>query len=153
MSRFHCEWDGEGPPPEFWQQAVKNAIRGKRGQAILRELRNALLALPNSRLIEGSVVKDGEVCAIGALAAYRLTVGPVTHDGSQLTSLVELEEQFAEWLNDEVGTVELGQSMGLTRALAWAISYENDEGTWKDETPEERFRRVLDWVERELTEK
>jgi hypothetical protein len=160
MSRFHsCEWDGEGPPPEFWDQAIKNALRGRRGQAVLGELREALLALPEPRLIEGSVVAEGQVCAIGALAAHRLQKGPmtlgrplVTKDEAVVTSLADLEEQFGWRLEDsEVGTVELGQAMGLVRALAWEIAYQNDEeGPSSRETPEERYLRVLAWVEREL---
>jgi hypothetical protein len=68
----------------------------------------------------------------------------------QVTSLKDLEERFGEWIEDEFTTVEFGQELGLTRALAWAISYENDEGTWADETPEKRFSRILAWVDREL---
>lgn len=158
MSRFNCcDYDGEGPPPEFWQQAVRNAIRGRKGQAILRELREALLALPQPRLISGSVAYEGEVCAIGALAASRLTKGPikltewfVSTGSREIGSLEELEERFGNWIDDEIGTVELGMSMGLTRALAWGISYENDEGTWNTETPEQKYQRVLAWVDREL---
>lgn len=129
MSRFHdCEWDGEGAPPEFWWQAVKNALRGRKGQAVLRELREALLALPEKRLIEGFVACDGEVCAIGALAAHRLTKGPITLKGSffedaKVESLEDLQAQFV--LDDDILTTEFGQSMGLVRALAWAISYED----------------------------
>lgn len=158
MSRFHlCEYDGFGPPPEFWQQAVKNALRGRKGQVILRELREALLALPEPRLIGGSVALEGHVCAIGALARHRLQSGPIELKGGffeperRVASLEDLEERFGNWIDDETGTVELGQAMGLVRTLAWEIAYQNDErGPGLHETPEERYQRVLAWVEREL---
>lgn len=155
MSRFSgCEYDGEGPSPALWEQAVKNALRGRRGQGVLRELRAALLALSRPRLIEGAVVREGEVCAMGALAAHRLAAGPLTltsYFGGTFGSLREIEAKFSAWLDNDSGTTDFGQAMGLTMALSWAIAWENDEGTWQsNETPEERFRRVLAWVERHI---
>jgi len=155
MSRFSdCDYDGEGIPPQLWWRAVLNTLRGRRGQAVLWELKEALLSLPQPRLITGAVVREGEVCALGALAAHRLTKGPISTKGylgrATVRTLKELEDELGSSLEDELGTVEFGQAMGLVRALAWAISYENDEGTWKEETPEERYRRVLAWVEEQI---
>jgi hypothetical protein len=151
MSRFYAEWEGEGPPPEFWQRAALNAIRGRRGQAFLRELKEALLALPEPRLIEGAVWREGEVCALGALALRRLDQGqPIRCYGHTMTSRAELEEIGPD-LEDELGSMELGMGMGMKQTMAWAIAYENDEGNpWPDETPEARYRRVLRWVEGNL---
>jgi hypothetical protein len=54
-----------------WRGQVVSAIRGKRGQAFLRELIDALDAMPVKRLIPGALRKDGEVCAMGAIGAKR----------------------------------------------------------------------------------
>ena len=151
MSRFSdCEYDGEGPSPVLWQQAVTNALRGRRGQAVLRELREALLDLPQPRLIVGALVREGEVCALGALAAQRLAASPITLNSTQIGSLVELEAFVGQWTQDEFSSMEFGRQMGLVRPLAWAIAYENDEGSWNRETPEQTFQRVLRWVDRQL---
>ena len=54
-----------------WRGAVKSAIKGKRGQAMLKDLLAALDAMPNKRLIRGELVEQGEYCAIGVLGAAR----------------------------------------------------------------------------------
>lgn len=50
---------------------------------------------------------------------------------------------------DEPGddvTATVGVSIGLTYGLAWKLAYVNDEHGQHDETPEERYQRVLAWV-------
>lgn len=152
MSRFHCDdWDGEGVHPLMWEQTCLNAIRGQKGQAILRELKEALLALPQPRLIDGAFAREGEVCALGALAAHRCREGrPICWGQFVYASMDALEERMGENLEDDEVTLELGEGMGLRRALAWTISYENDEGTRANETPEQRYKRMLRWVENNL---
>lgn len=152
MSRFNCyECDGEGPPHEFWRQAARNALRGRKGQAVLRELREALLALSASRLLKGYFCHDGEVCALGALAKYRLERGqaiPATFGRAQYTRLEEIER--AEDVEDEYTTMYLGEKMGLKKTLAWAVAWENDEGGWDSDTPEQRYQRMSRWVEGQI---
>lgn len=106
MSRF-CEGDGENPIQYAWTGNVERICRGKRGQKILRELVGALLALPERRLIHGYLQKDGEVCAIGALAKYR---------GMDLS----------QYDSGEEGTHEVGNDLGLGYMLKWQIGAEND---------------------------
>ena len=43
----------------LWRANVARALRGRRGQAALRDLREALLALPEKRLIEGALCTVG----------------------------------------------------------------------------------------------
>jgi hypothetical protein len=50
-----------------WRGAVRSAIRGKRGQAFLREMLAALDALPDKRLIRNELEVNGEYCALGAV--------------------------------------------------------------------------------------
>ena len=57
MSRSGYSDDYEGLG--LYRQTVENALRGKRGQAFLRELLEALDALDEKKLIEG-YLKDGD---------------------------------------------------------------------------------------------
>ncbi len=148
MSRFDGDdGDGEGMPPQLWMQAVRNALKGKRGQAILRELKEALLSLPRPHLISGVVAFEGEVCPLGALARRRIEAGEaIKVYGRTLRTAEDLESMRFD-LGDEMGAVELGEAMGLKRAMAWGLAYENDEGgPWK-ETDAGRYQRILGWIE------
>jgi hypothetical protein len=64
VSRFG-DYDGDGDD-EFngngwamWQKRAELALRGKRGRKALAELRDALMALPEKRLIEGALCTVG----------------------------------------------------------------------------------------------
>ncbi len=94
-----------------WRQAVRRALHGKRGQALLRELVAALDAMEDKRLYPGSfATSEGEFCALGALAAKR---------GTKVDDLG----------NDEDGcdTEQVGKRFGIARAMAAEIMYLNDE--------------------------
>ena len=54
-----------------WRGAVKSALRGKRGQAFLKEMIEALDALPEKMLIGNTLEADGMVCAMGAVGLKR----------------------------------------------------------------------------------
>ena len=54
----------------LWRSNVKRSLSGKRGQAALRDLRDALLALPEKRLIEGAL------CTVGL--SERIEAMPLT---------------------------------------------------------------------------
>jgi len=66
-------WEGESDNPLDWgryEAAKRSTLRGKRGQAFLRELVAALDALPQPELSEGALGdrRTGCVCALGAVA-------------------------------------------------------------------------------------
>jgi hypothetical protein len=154
MSRINSDYEDYSDNPYFdqgrWQHNVQQATFGKRGQAALREVEAALLALPEPRLVPDylctlqpvSVTDDGELdvvaefCVLGALAAHR---------GKALTEL----ERAATWLeSDDWETARWAhQNLGLTETLAYTLMNENDEGPYASETPEQRFARVLGWVQ------
>ncbi len=110
-----------------WRGAVASAIRGRRGQAFLKEMLAALDALPEKRLIKEELQVDGEVCAIGAVGRARGIdmVNIDAHDRDMVAS-----------------------AFGIPYTLACEIAYENDEGNgyWSKETPEQRFTRVRTWI-------
>ena len=63
MSRFvDCDEDDETWALDMgrWQHNAKAALKGKRGRQALRDLREALMALPEHRLI------DSALCTVGA---------------------------------------------------------------------------------------
>lgn len=112
-----------------WRGAVASAIRGARGQAFLSEMLQAMDALPEHKLVANELEADGAVCAIGAVGKAR---------GIDMTKLDPDDY-------DRVAGV-----FGISGALAQEIVYMNDEGSWRNETPEERFERMRSWVSRHL---
>lgn len=95
----------------LWRQAVQRAIKGKRGQATLRELLEALDAMPDKRLYRGNfTTADGEFCTLGVLGAKR---------GVKMDDLGDEEDGSDPDL--------VGERFGIAKALAAEIMYENDE--------------------------
>lgn len=162
MSRFwDCEYDGEGMPPELWQAVVKRAMNSPRGQKVLRELEEALLALPEKRLAEGVLYSEGQCCALGALALHRVRqgglqlLGPRAYRGKgwkqedkERRAFVATEEELESAVghfSDSWETSEFGERMGLAESLAWKIAYWNDE-TCERLNEEERYEKMLQIV-------
>ena len=116
-----------------WRGAVASAIRGKRGQALLRDLRDALDAMPAKRLIEGVLATtDGEVCVLGALGRER---------GVAMAGLNA----------DDPDTV--AATFNIAPALAKEIVFHNDEARYgAPETPEQRWTRMRAWVDARIVE-
>lgn len=66
MSRYRENDDYEGEPEQIlaygrWQRNARAVLRSKRGRKALAEIREALLALPDKRLISGAMCTVGEV--------------------------------------------------------------------------------------------
>lgn len=126
MSRacYTDDFDNEGL---LWlyRQSVKKAIEGKRGQQLLSDLVVALDAMPVKRLIAEDLEYQGEVCSLGCLGKARNMLmnelDPLKHD-------------------------HLAKAFGVSPTLVREIMYENDEGAFKKETPEQRWCRMRDWA-------
>lgn len=72
MSRFESGDDYDVLAYGRWHANVQRAIKGRRGQKALREMRDALLAMPQRRLIADEfATPQGEVCAVGCAVAYK----------------------------------------------------------------------------------
>lgn len=70
MSRSGYSDDCEGL--NLWRGAVERSIRGKRGQAALKELAIAMDTMPNKVLAaESLVTQDGQFCTLGVLGQAR----------------------------------------------------------------------------------
>lgn len=108
-----------------WRGTVARAIKGRRGQLLLRELLDALVAMPDKRLTADSLVDaEGEVCALGCLGRVR---------GVDLASL------------DPEDPEQVAKVFGVSPILVREIVYENDEGGWR-ENDAQRWQRMLKWV-------
>lgn len=108
-----------------YRGAVASATKGARGQALLRDLLDALDKLPERKLIsEALEAPDGAVCALGAVGRHR---------GLDMTGL---DPEYAE---------RVASTFGVATALAREIAYMNDEAVYQ-ETPEQRFIRMREWV-------
>jgi len=137
---------GCGGPEEMWANiryrgAVKSAIRGKRGQRLLRNLRDALDAMPVKELIEMEMqAPSGAYCALGALAA---------HEGRDLK-----EMRF----DDETDAERIAEDFDVATSLIREIVFENDDdfGPYTKDTAEvrkRRWKRVRSWVESQIRER
>lgn len=108
-----------------WLGNLKRAINGKRGQAFLRDLLDALDAMPVKRLIVDELVTPYGMCAIGSLAVKRnLDVSDIDpEDSSSLASV-----------------------FGVAEPLIQEIEYWNDEA-YSDITPAQRWVSMRRWVQ------
>ena len=71
MSRSGYSDNCCGPELAMYRGQVASAIRGKRGQAFLRDLVDALDALPEKKLIAHELQTAQGVCAIGCVGVKR----------------------------------------------------------------------------------
>ena len=110
-----------------WRAQVASAIRGKRGQAFLRDLLEALDNMPDKRLIAEDIVdENGCMCTLGVIGAKR---------GFDLDSLDPYEHE------------DLARKFNIAAQLVQEIEFENDEAVWRGrEDPEQRWKRMRDWV-------
>lgn len=111
-----------------WRGAVASAIRGRRGQAFLREMLAALNAMESKRLIAHKLAEDNAVCAIGSVGMAR---------GVDMSKL------------DPEDYTSIAQTFGVAEAMAREIMYLNDEGFYS-ETAEMRYDRMRRWIEAEI---
>lgn len=118
---------------------VKSAMRGKRGRALLRDLMDALDAMPEKRLIAGTLKShEGEHCAIGVVAEARgIDLEPVAP--------IDAEANYGE-------DPELANQLDVATCLLNEIEFVNDE-FWphhEAEADAARWKHVRRWAERQL---
>lgn len=119
-----------------WRGVVASAMRGKRGQAFLKEMLAALDAMPVKRLIAHELAvplkcrcswcqeQVASVCAIGAVGRAR---------GMDMSKLDPDDYDTVAW------------QFGIASPLAQEIVFMNDECGYFP-TPEARFDSVRAWV-------
>lgn len=173
MSRFDEYADNDEWFPNqaaLWQANARRALKGKKGRKALAELREALLALPEKRLIEGAlctvgsqarqttlkysagdlrekVKRDGEgVCAVGAYVWFKKVKSGMDPEEAfdSLPTLIDVDA--GDW-----ETAQAGHDAGLTYALAQELAYRND-ASYEEMTPEQRYEAFMVWIDTELSE-
>ena len=112
-----------------YRGAVKSALRGHRGQAFLRELVEALDAMPVKELVAHDLKNECGVCAMGAVGLVR---------GLDMSSL---DPDNAEGVS---GVFDIATSM------AREIAFENDECGHYKETPYQRWCRMRLWAQDQI---
>lgn len=113
-----------------WRGAVASAIKGARGQKLLRELLAALDAMPVKELIAHELEDaSGAHCALGVVGAIR---------GLPLD---KLDPEEAE---------EVAGAFDVAPALVREIVWMNDEGDYQRDDPAKRWRRVRAWVAKQI---
>ena len=116
-----------------WRAQVASTIRGKRGQAFLKELLQALDEMPAKSLIAHDLINnEGCVCTLGALGLKRGL------------PLVDMDPEDPE---------SIAFRFKITHQLVAEIEYMNDEAAgwlYNSETPEERWVRMRAWVEKQI---
>ncbi|CAN5860230.1 hypothetical protein BH11PSE13_BH11PSE13_12550 [soil metagenome] len=118
----------------LWRGAVAAAIKGKRGQALLIEMKAAFEAMPVKELVDNEMEAEGSFCSLGVVGHQR---------GMNMSMM-----------HPEIGRHFVAKSFGIADAMAAEIMFENDEGyhvPWnsalpREETPAHRWSRMHAWV-------
>lgn len=133
MSRSGYSEDCDGAELNLWRGAVNQALKGKRGQAFLREALAALDAMPNKALAADSLQEagTGEFCTLGAVGAAR---------GMDLKPLEDTEPR------------QVASAFGIAPALAAEIMFENDESWSYQSSPEVRWSYMRAWLASKIKE-
>lgn len=112
-----------------WRGAVKSAIRGRKGQAFLKEMLAALEALPDAHLIIDEMEDIyGSVCALGAVGQVRKI------DLSRI---------------DPYDYSSVAGAFGIPESLAREIMHLNDDYNYQS-SPRERWYEMKVWLERQI---
>ena len=129
MSRsgYSDEWC---PEMNLYRATVDRAIAGKRGQAFLGRLAEALDAMPKKELEESVLVAPEGCCAMGAVAVA---------EGIDVSDV------------DPYDRDAVAKLFNIAPCMAAEIAYENDESEWRRaRTTAERWQYMRDWVSRNL---
>lgn len=151
MSRFWGDDDGD-LPAVFFEVDLHRRLTSGRGQRILRDVLDGLIAMPQWRLIEGWIARSpaedgavGEVCAVGAYAAWQRV-----KTGESWAGAIDVLAGRWRGEQDDAGrTVALGRQSGLAKAVAIELAWLNDE-QFSDMSPEDRWHAMFGWVWRQI---
>ena len=160
MSRF-----SEGDSSDGWELTygrwicrVRQVLKGKPGQAALRDLKRALETLPKKVLIEGTLGNGCGVCANGAwLYRHWVYQGIAPRVAWRRLRSVERGE-WHDW--EDTGfeyhrTIEVTtRELGITQTLADLVAFENDEGFLgrgiEEGRDKARYNYMITWIDKIL---
>ena len=138
MSRSGYTDDCDGSELAMWRGQVASAMRGKRGQKLLRDFVSALDDMPEKRLGRGALKdEDGCMCSLGVVADAR---------GLDMAD-VKFDCDPDGWDGPTIGHKAFAERFDVASQLTKEIMFENDEGHWDyNETPEQRWSRMRRWA-------
>lgn len=111
-----------------WRAQVASAIRGSRGQTLLKELATIMDAMSEKKLIKGDLAKNNNYCTLGLVCANR---------GLDFKKLDPYDSEM------------VGDALNIAHQLAQEIAHLNDE-VCSHNTPEERWASMRLWVDRQI---
>jgi hypothetical protein len=147
-SNYTEDYDDEFPGQfDLYRANVDRSIRSKAGQARLRELRDALLALRVKKLEAGIFIAGDEdnprVCGLGAWALH--------HARGVAEASAIVPKYPADVAADDYDTADALKRFGWPKLVVWEAIYVNDLA-WSRISSEERYQRVLAWVTKNISE-
>lgn len=134
-----------------YRAQVASATRGKRGQALLRELLAALDAMPDKRLAAGDLEADGQYCALGLVGQARgMDLAAIdTYDFESLGLTFNIAEQLAReimWVNDDhVSETRWAMHEICGPMKLWDKHHQSVRVT-NENAGAERWRTVREWA-------
>lgn len=139
----------------MWRGQVASAIRGKRGQAFLRELVDALDAMPEKRLIKNHLmIAPADAYGPPPMAQYyrdnQYGDGKFAEPGVCAIGTVGLKRGIDMYALDPEDYDAVAGAFGVARQLVQEVEYVNDEQWSGADTPEDRWRRVRAWAVQNL---
>jgi len=134
-----------------YRAQVMSAIRGKRGQALLRELLVALDAMPDKHLVAGELEAEGQFCALGVVGHSRgMHLATIdTYDVESLGSKFNIAEQLAReimWVNDDHVSDTRWEEFEIFGPLRPWDSRMSGASVPNESAGFERWQTVRDWV-------
>jgi hypothetical protein len=140
MTRLHYYDDDSDPSQEgLAAGALRSAIRGKRGQRFIRDLVQALDALPLPELAAGALEDEetGCCCAFGAVRRFR---------GADAVPL------WFHPMEEDMNPDNLVEPFNVSKTLAWSVVQANEDGMIGNDksTRRLRWKQVRDWAVRQL---
>lgn len=143
MSRsgYVDDYGDEGWELALYRGQVSSATRGKRGQALLKDILIGMNGMPVKHLIAHELEEsDGAVCAIGAAGKLRsVDMSKIDPDDIETVAgkfnVADCLAREIVWENDEIGEV---------------LEWDNNKRRWREETPAERYKRMRKWVRSQI---
>ena len=160
MSRSgYCDDYGDDDPLALgrYRAQVASAIRGKRGQALLRELLAALDAMPQKQLVAGELEADGQFCALGVVGQARgLNLAAIdTYDVESLGGTFNIADQLAReimWVNDDHVQEHRWVQVEICGPMrTWDRGHHQSMSVPNEFAGMQRWQVVRDWVEAHIT--
>jgi len=118
-----------------YRKQVAFAMYGERGQALLRELRDALDAMTDKRLIKNEFVRGGQACAMGVVALSR-----------GIPDAEKIDRDDHDYL---------AKLFDVAPIMVREIQYKNDDCAWSIDPASamvERWELMREWVGENIDE-